>query len=49
VILGDAAYTIPPSAGQGIKQALEDVYMFALLLSVRGGAGFLARISAGEG
>lgn len=32
VILGDAAHAIPPSAGQGINQAFEDVYMFALLL-----------------
>ena len=33
VILGDAAHAIPPSAGQGINQALEDVYMFSLLLA----------------
>ncbi|KAI0125197.1 hypothetical protein BJ170DRAFT_636814 [Xylariales sp. AK1849] len=32
VILGDAAHAIPPSAGQGINQAFEDVYMFGLLL-----------------
>jgi 2-polyprenyl-6-methoxyphenol hydroxylase-like FAD-dependent oxidoreductase len=32
VILGDAAHAIPPSAGQGINQAFEDVYMFAMLL-----------------
>ncbi|TVY25854.1 FAD-dependent urate hydroxylase [Lachnellula hyalina] len=32
IILGDAAHAIPPSAGQGINQAFEDVYMFALLL-----------------
>ncbi|KAJ7177965.1 hypothetical protein C8R46DRAFT_942884 [Mycena filopes] len=32
VILGDAAHAIPPSAGQGINQAFEDVYTFALLL-----------------
>ena len=32
VILGDAAHAIPPSAGQGINQAFEDVYMFALLV-----------------
>jgi 2-polyprenyl-6-methoxyphenol hydroxylase-like FAD-dependent oxidoreductase len=30
--LGDAAHAIPPSAGQGINQAFEDVYIFALLL-----------------
>jgi hypothetical protein len=24
---------IPPSAGQGISQAFEDIYMFALLLA----------------
>jgi 2-polyprenyl-6-methoxyphenol hydroxylase-like FAD-dependent oxidoreductase len=34
VILGDAAHAIPPSAGQGVNQAFEDVYMLALLLSV---------------
>ena len=33
IILGDAAHAIPPSAGQGIKQAFEDAYMFALLLA----------------
>ncbi|OAA61791.1 Monooxygenase, FAD-binding protein [Niveomyces insectorum RCEF 264] len=32
IILGDAAHAIPPSAGQGINQAFEDVYMLALLL-----------------
>jgi 2-polyprenyl-6-methoxyphenol hydroxylase-like FAD-dependent oxidoreductase len=33
IILGDAAHAIPPSAGQGINQAFEDIYMFALLLA----------------
>jgi 2-polyprenyl-6-methoxyphenol hydroxylase-like FAD-dependent oxidoreductase len=33
VIVGDGAHAIPPSAGQGINQAFEDVYMFALLLA----------------
>ncbi|ERS96230.1 FAD dependent oxidoreductase [Sporothrix schenckii 1099-18] len=32
ILLGDAAHAIPPSAGQGINQAFEDVYMLALLL-----------------
>lgn len=32
VILGDAAHAIPPSAGQGINQAFEYVYILALLL-----------------
>ncbi|KAI7774481.1 hypothetical protein LA080_008314 [Diaporthe eres] len=32
IILGDAAHAIPPSAGQGINQAFEDVYILALLL-----------------
>jgi 2-polyprenyl-6-methoxyphenol hydroxylase-like FAD-dependent oxidoreductase len=32
VILGDAAHAIPPSAGQGINQAFEDVYTFAGVL-----------------
>lgn len=32
VMLGDAAHAIPPSAGQGINQAFEDVYIFALLV-----------------
>ncbi|PYH42394.1 FAD-dependent oxidoreductase [Aspergillus saccharolyticus JOP 1030-1] len=31
VILGDAAHAIPPSAGQGVNQAIEDVYTFALI------------------
>ncbi|KAI2968812.1 hypothetical protein CBS147323_4208 [Aspergillus niger] len=33
VILGDAAHAIPPSAGQGINQAFEDVYTYALILA----------------
>jgi 2-polyprenyl-6-methoxyphenol hydroxylase-like FAD-dependent oxidoreductase len=36
IILGDAAHAIPPTAGQGINQAFEDVYMFALLLGKAG-------------
>ncbi|KAL1877456.1 hypothetical protein Daus18300_002443 [Diaporthe australafricana] len=32
IILGDAAHAIPPSAGQGINQAFEDVYILALIL-----------------
>ena len=32
VILGDAAHAVPPSSGQGVNQALEDVYSFVLLL-----------------
>ncbi|OAQ65392.1 salicylate hydroxylase [Pochonia chlamydosporia 170] len=35
IILGDAAHAIPPSAGQGINQAFEDVYMLALILGER--------------
>lgn len=39
VILGDSAHAIPPSAGQGINQAFEDVFMFSLLLAAsKGGA-----------
>lgn len=33
VILGDAAHAIPPSAGQGINQAFEDVYIYSLILA----------------
>lgn len=33
VILGDAAHAIPPSAGQGINQAFEDVFTYALVLA----------------
>jgi 2-polyprenyl-6-methoxyphenol hydroxylase-like FAD-dependent oxidoreductase len=33
VILGDAAHAIPPTAGQGINQAFEDVYTFAVILA----------------
>ena len=33
IILGDAAHAIPPTAGQGVNQAFEDVYSLSLLLS----------------
>ncbi|KAI9931802.1 hypothetical protein MW887_010381 [Aspergillus wentii] len=36
IILGDAAHAIPPTAGQGINQAFEDVYTYALTLAKRG-------------
>ncbi|QGA14758.1 hypothetical protein EYB26_002414 [Talaromyces marneffei] len=36
LIVGDAAHAIPPSAGQGINQAFEDVYILALLLGKAG-------------
>lgn len=32
VILGDAAHAIPPTAGQGINQAFEDIYTFSVIL-----------------
>lgn len=33
VILGDAAHAIPPTAGQGINQAFEDVFTYSLVLA----------------
>ena len=32
LIIGDAAHAVPPSSGQGVNQALEDVYSLTLLL-----------------
>ena len=36
VIVGDAAHAIPPSAGQGVNQAFEDIYTFAGVLGKLG-------------
>ncbi|MCJ1416418.1 hypothetical protein MMC32_002753 [Xylographa parallela] len=33
IILGDAAHAIPPTTGQGVNQAFEDIYMLAQLLA----------------
>lgn len=36
VIMGDAAHAIPPTAGQGVNQAFEDVYTFAGVVGTLG-------------
>jgi 2-polyprenyl-6-methoxyphenol hydroxylase-like FAD-dependent oxidoreductase len=33
IIIGDAAHAVPPSSGQGVNQALEDVYSLTQLLN----------------
>lgn len=33
VLVGDGAHALPPSSGQGVNQALEDVYSLTLLLN----------------
>ncbi len=41
IILGDAAHAVPPTTGQGVNQAFEDVWMLALLLRDLGEGGGL--------
>lgn len=33
VLIGDAAHALPPTSGQGVSQAMEDVECFSILLS----------------
>jgi 2-polyprenyl-6-methoxyphenol hydroxylase-like FAD-dependent oxidoreductase len=33
IIVGDAAHALPPTAGQGVNQAFEDIYALSLLLA----------------
>lgn len=35
IIIGDAAHALPPSSGQGVNQALEDIYALTKLLVLR--------------
>lgn len=39
VLVGNGAHALPPSSGQGVNQALEDVYFITLLLSSLDGVG----------
>ena len=42
VIVGDGAHALPPSSGQGVNQALEDMYSLTLLLTSMGSHGSVA-------
>lgn len=45
ILCGDSAHAVPPSSGQGVNQALEDVYSLTLLLT---SVGELSSVSTTE-
>ncbi|KAK3675835.1 hypothetical protein LTR78_004476 [Recurvomyces mirabilis] len=49
VLVGDGAHALPPSSGQGVNQALEDVYSLAMILAAVSKHNGTTSVSQGDG